>query len=137
MGKMLSVCAGVVAVGLAGCSGAPLSPLVINGKWTQTFSFPGNFYEMELVQSDGVISGTGNACGEAGPCGTLGISGTIAGPAVHLDIVSTITLPQPGPTTTSSFDGHLISPNRLIGLEHTANPGEPPGPNYSIEFRRE
>jgi hypothetical protein len=99
----------------------------IAGKWAEDFSVPGSSMGMDLTAYGSVVSGSGNWCGEAGPCGTIGVTGTIDGAAVHLDLSFTQTLPQPAPARIEHFDGRLTSPTGLQGSITSDTPGQPTG----------
>ena len=132
----------VVAFSLivAACaSDTPFSPTpeAINGKWAEDFSIAGSFFEMSLVQTNGTISGTGKTCGEAGPCSSIAITGSIAASAVHLDLVFTQTVPTPSGPMPATFDGHLVSFNRLTGTLRQPLTATPGGAEFKIAFQRE
>jgi hypothetical protein len=113
LGELLLVIA-VLVVG--GCSSATTpAQEAITGLWAESFSVPGNSFEMNLVAAGTRVIGSGHACGEAGPCSDLTISGTSDGSGVHLLIVADITLPNPGGTSTSTFAGKLVSVDELRG----------------------
>ena len=129
---------GVVAVLVAGgCSGdVATAPEAITGLWSRDSSVPGNSFEMNLVAAGTRVLGSGNECGEAGPCSDLTISGTSDDSGVHLIIVENITLPNPGGTSTSDFDGKLVSVNELRGNLVPVVQGQPADP-VLVVFHRE
>ena len=114
MRPVMSALAVAVAVVAGGCSN-PVSPGLVTGKWAETFSVPGNSFEMTLVAAGTEVTGTGHACGEAGPCSDIDVTGTSDASGVHLTLVSTQTVPTPGATSMSAFDGRLVSANTLRG----------------------
>jgi hypothetical protein len=125
----------VAVVAAAGCSSAT-APEAITGLWAETQTVPGNSFEMNLFAAGTRVVGAGHACGEAGPCGDLTISGTSDGSGVHLTIVSTITTPNPGETTTSQFDGNLVSVDELRGNLVPVVQGQVADP-VVVDFHRE
>ena len=79
---------------------------------------------MDLSSTGTTISGSGNYCGEAGPCGTLGVTGTVDGIAVHLDLTFTEQLPRVGHTMIEHFDGQFSAVNVLQGSIASDTPGQ-------------
>jgi hypothetical protein len=103
---------------LAGCSN-PMSPRQLVGSWDEAFNIPGSFRHMMLDTSTASeLFGGGNFCGEAGPCGTFTVSGSTDGDAVHLQF-------SYSDGTTDQFDGVLINPATLKGVETSKTPGSP------------
>jgi hypothetical protein len=99
---------------IAACSSST-DPLLVNGKWVEDFSVPGNGFEMTL-RSDGTrVSGSGAFCGEAGPCGIVSVTGTSDASGVQLDLHYTITVPTAGDGGTRHFSGRLTSDGKLSG----------------------
>jgi hypothetical protein len=140
MHQKLSVSVGCALFFAVACSSDTVfspAPDAINGKWAEDFSIPGSFFEMSLVQTNGSISGTGRTCGEAGPCSNVAVTGTISAALVHLDLVFTQTLPNPSGESTASFDGRLVSPNRLTGTLREPAIATPGGAEFKIGFQRE
>ena len=119
----------LVALFAIGCSGAEqfVGPASIDGRWAESFSIAGNFLNMDLSSTGTTISGSGNYCGEAGPCGTLGVTGTVDGIAVHLDLTFTEQVPRVGHTMIEHFDGQFNSVNVLQGSIASDTPGQVPG----------
>src|SRR3954468_20926347 len=116
MRSVMSVLAVAVAVVAGGCSSSnPVAPGEVTGKWAQPFSIAGSFFEITLVASGTDVTGTGRACGEAGPCSNIAIQGTSGPSGVHLAFVSTQTVPTQGVTSSFRFDGKLVSVNTLRG----------------------
>jgi hypothetical protein len=116
MRSVMSVLAVAVAVVAGGCSSSnPVAPGEVTGKWAQPFSIPGSFFEIALVASGTDVTGTGRACGEAGPCSDITIHGTSDASGVHLAFVSIQTVPTSGVTSSFRFDGKLVSANTLRG----------------------
>jgi hypothetical protein len=70
---------------------------------------------MNLLAAGTDVTGTGRACGEAGPCSNIVITGTSDASGVQLTLVATQTVPTQGATATFTFDGKLISANTLRG----------------------
>jgi hypothetical protein len=127
----------LLALVVSGCSSDGLGPRTIIGKWTQDFTVPGSFMEMNLRSTGSIVSGTGDWCGEAGPCGTLTVAGTINGIEVHLDLSFTpIFPPQFTQSFVDHFDGQLTSFTALKGSITAVIPGQPPGPVYPTGFHR-
>lgn len=139
MRPVLSVFAVAVTVVAGGCSSSvsPVSPAEVTGKWAQPFTIPGSFFEITLVAAGTDVTGSGRTCGEAGPCSDIAITGTSDASGVHLSLVSTVTVPNPGATSTFTFDGKLISANTLRGT--LLQVGEPPiwSNPVVITFQRE
>lgn len=134
--SVVVVCALLFTVGCS--SDTPFSPKpeAINGTWGETFSIPGSFFQFTLVESNGAITGTGQTCGEAGPCSTVAVTGTIGGSSVHLDFVFTQTVPTPSAESTASFDGKLVSINRLTGTFREPMVATPGGAEFKVTFQR-
>jgi hypothetical protein len=105
----------------------------VQGSWTQASDrlIPGSEFIMALVDSSGVVRGTGTFAGEAGPFGALAVSGTVKNDSLHLQIVynfsPTFTGLRPD---TAQFTGVLSTPDRIDG---TLTRGGVPGP---IQFIR-
>ncbi|HEV7386991.1 MAG TPA: hypothetical protein VGN73_00135 [Gemmatimonadaceae bacterium] len=114
----MSVLAVAVALAAQGCSDsvAPVPPGLVAGKWALDFSIPGSFLEMTLVATGTEVTGSANGCGEAGPCSTSTIGGKSDETGVHLNFVTTVTVPQPGGQFMSNFDGKLVNANTLKGI---------------------
>lgn len=121
-----------LALFASGCS--DLGPTALNGKWAQDLSQVESSWEIDLTVSGAAVTGTGTWYGEACCSGTLSASGTVSGTAVHLDIVSTPTGSQL--TSTSTFDGKLVSSTLLKGTitYHQDPPG--PGPISFVLHRQ-
>jgi hypothetical protein len=140
MHQKLLMSVGCALLFAAACSSDTVfspTPEAINGKWAEDFSVAGSFFEMSLVQTNGNISGTGRTCGEAGPCSDVAVTGKISVAAVHLDLVFTQTLPTPSGESTASFDGRLVSVNRLTGTLRQPAVATPGGAEFKIGFQRE
>jgi len=90
----------------------------IQGSWTQASSvvIPGSQFIMALVDSSGIVRGTGSFAGEAGPFGGLAVSGTVKNDSLHLQIIYNFSPTFPGlhPDTTQ-FAGVLSTPDRMDG----------------------
>ena len=112
----------VLALAVGGCSD-PVAPENIVGKWDQDFSIPGNIFEMDLTLTGSAISGGGHWCGEAGPCGLVGVTGTVSGDLIQLDLTYNPQVPITGPVATQQFRGRLTSPNSLKGSLSAGTPG--------------
>lgn len=105
----------------------------VQGSWTQALSglSPGFEFIMALVDSSGVVRGTGSFAGEAGPFGTLAVSGTVKNDSLRLQIIYTLS-----PTfmslraDTAQFTGVLSTRDRIDGTRTKDGVSEP------IEFIR-
>jgi hypothetical protein len=104
----------LLMVAVAGCSSST-DPLLVNGKWVEDFTFPGNSFEMSLRAEGTQVSGSGDWCGEAGPCGTVSVAGTSDATGVQLDLQYTPTMPNVASGWTSHFSGKLTSDGKLRG----------------------
>jgi hypothetical protein len=122
----------LVLVAVSGCSDS-LMPGSIDGTWVSPFIVPGNSWTMDLTSSGSTVTGTGRACGEAAACATITVLGTVDGAKVHLDFVASDFHPAPPPgsptTTTSHFDGTLVSSSSLVGTYVGDNPPSPAVPD--------
>lgn len=139
MRSVLSVLAVAVALGAQGCSNsvAPVPPGLVAGKWALDFSVPGSFLEMTLVATGTEVTGSANACGEAGPCSTSTIGGKSDQTGVQLNFVTTVYLPQVGGPFMSTFDGKLVNANTLRGTIVDAGSAEIAITPSVLTFHRE
>src|SRR5678815_1622449 len=90
----------------------------IQGSWTQASSvvIPGSQFIMALVDSSGIVRGTGSFAGEAGPFGGLAVSGTVKNDSLHLQIIYNFSPTFPGlHPDTAQFTGVLSTPDRMDG----------------------
>lgn len=118
-GILIGACAIIM-----GCSDssstAPRIPPVdhdVQGSWGEQFSVPGNSFLMSLVESSGVVTGTGSFAGEAGPFGSLAVSGTVANDSLRLRIIYNFephTFPTIAPDT-AQFVGRLVATDTIDG----------------------
>ena len=122
MRSVLSVL--LLAFAGSGCSGV-LDPLLVAGKWAEDLSAVESTWEIDLSTSGSNIVGTGSWYGEACCVGTLAVTGTVNGPAVHLDITSTAQFPNGIQISVSHFDGKLITSKLLQGTVTYDTPGRP------------
>jgi hypothetical protein len=92
---------------------------------------------MTLAAAGTDVTGTAHGCGEAGPCSTSTITGTSDESGVHLILVTTQTLPQPGTPVTEDFDGKLVDANTLKGTLVTVGTTDPGAVPLVVTFHRE
>ena len=125
----------LVAALAIGCSGADrfVGPVSIDGRWAESFSFPGSFLQFDLTSAGSSVSGSGSYCGEAGPCGSIGVAGTVDGPTVHLDLTFTEQVPRVGDPMVEHFDGVFTSFSVIAGSIATDTPGQVPG---KVSYKR-
>ncbi len=126
----------LLAIVVGACSDTS-GPGFIAGKWAQDFSFPGSYFEMNLTNNAGMISGTGDWCAEAGPCGTVAVTGTTSGGAVQLDLAITATLPSGILYSIQHFDGHLTTFASLRGLLTVESPNQAAVAVGQVSYHRE
>ena len=110
---------------LAACSSDAVTrptPAVLDGSWHHVRAAdepPGFFRQFTLTVSGTTLSGTGTWQGEAGPQGTMTVTGSIDGVDIHLDLVFTVTIPNPAQGYVQHFDGRLTTPTDMIGTVTT------------------
>lgn len=110
----------LLVVAVAGCSSST-DPLLVNGKWVEDFTVPGNSFEMTLSADGTQVSGSGDWCGEAGPCGTVSVTGTSDASGVQLDLHYSLTLPTVGDGGVRHFAGKLTSDGGLAGAMYNGS----------------
>ena len=90
------------------------------GSWGQDshgIPMPGNSFVMQLIESDGAITGAGSFAGEAGPYGGLTITGTVGQDSIRLQIVA-VAEPTVFPSLkpdTSFYAGRLTTRDEVVG----------------------
>jgi hypothetical protein len=140
MRPVWSVLTIAVALAVSGCSSdvaGPVSPKLIAGTWGETFSVPGGSFEMILAVAGTDDTGNAHGCGEAGPCSVSTITGTSDETGVHLTLVTTMIVPQPGAPFTENFDGKLVDANTLRGTLATEGTTESGAVPLVVTFHRE